>query len=207
MIIYIWCILKGMVPNVGGNERKLQLKQHVRHGRSYVVPIVKRTATLPSMVRSYSTWCRSVRNATRCSKDVFKCKLDEQLSKIPDEPQIRTYTAWRRANSNRWYLCSIPPGTTIVSDLWRAYNTIGMLGYNHLTVNHSENFVDPVTGGHINLVDAGKTEKQERMRYCEGVDRELPRRIYVATSLWGQSVPKYYRSYTGRVSTVTLWNV
>uniref|UniRef100_A0A914PNS1 ISXO2-like transposase domain-containing protein n=1 Tax=Panagrolaimus davidi TaxID=227884 RepID=A0A914PNS1_9BILA len=40
---------------------------------------------------------------------------------------------------------NIAPGTTIVSDLWRAYFRIGELpdGYRHLTVNHSLNFVNP----------------------------------------------------------------
>lgn len=39
----------------------------------------------------------------------------------------------------------IQPGTTIVSDLWRAYAGIDTLpeGYTHWTINHSENFVDP----------------------------------------------------------------
>ena len=36
----------------------------------------------------------------------------------------------------------IKPGTTIISDCWKAYNCLGNKGYKHLTVNHSYNFVD-----------------------------------------------------------------
>lgn len=37
----------------------------------------------------------------------------------------------------------IEQGTTIISDKWRAYFPIGSIGYDHLSINHSLNFIDP----------------------------------------------------------------
>lgn len=48
------------------------------------------------------------------------------------------------------------PGSVIISDLWRAYFRIEELpyGYRHFTVNHSENFVDPLTGACTNTIES-----------------------------------------------------
>ncbi|VDL81224.1 unnamed protein product [Nippostrongylus brasiliensis] len=49
----------------------------------------------------------------------------------------------------------IRPGTTIISDSWRAYNGISSLpqGYLHLTVNHRMNFVDLNSGAHTQNIE------------------------------------------------------
>ncbi|KAL4121095.1 hypothetical protein QTP88_013669 [Uroleucon formosanum] len=48
----------------------------------------------------------------------------------------------------------IKPGTTIISDCWKAYNTLNNEGYTHMTVNHSLHFKDPETGVHSNTIES-----------------------------------------------------
>ena len=47
----------------------------------------------------------------------------------------------------------IKEGTTIMSDCWKSYNVLSELDYQHLTVNHQYNFVDPDTLAHTQNVE------------------------------------------------------
>jgi hypothetical protein len=46
----------------------------------------------------------------------------------------------------------IKQGSVITSDCWPAYGDLKEYGYTHLKVNHSESFVDPLTGATTNHV-------------------------------------------------------
>ena len=65
----------------------------------------------------------------------------------------------------------ILPGTTIVSDFWRAYLRIGQHGYHHLTVNHKLNFVDPQTLATTNHIEATWNSAKRRNRSDCGTAR------------------------------------
>jgi len=43
----------------------------------------------------------------------------------------------------------IRPGTTVVSDCWKAYDCLSSEGFVHESVNHSKNFIDPQSGAHM----------------------------------------------------------
>ncbi|XP_023209731.1 uncharacterized protein LOC111612724 [Centruroides sculpturatus] len=81
------------------------------------------------------------------------------------------------------------PGTIVVSDLWAAYNTIRNLGYQHLTVNHSINFVDPITNVTTNHVESIWQKAKEKNKRRYGTHRAMLDN-YLAKFLWRQRFQK-----------------
>ena len=45
------------------------------------------------------------------------------------------------------------PGTIIMFDKWRAYNCLPQYGFHHEKVNHSSDFVDPITGSSTQMIE------------------------------------------------------
>ena len=72
----------------------------------------------------------------RESRDTFMIPVDDRTSAICHQ---RLYT--------------VEPGTTIISDCWKAYDCLASEGYKHFKVNHKVNFVDPDTGAHTNRIE------------------------------------------------------
>ena len=80
----------------------------------------------------------------------------------------------------------ILPGTTIMSDLWAAYNTQSNQGFIYLTVNHSYNFVNSVTGAYRKCVAESQTDPQTVVRHILSITRHVLGRIHVKTKIWQQ---------------------
>ena len=77
------------------------------------------------------------------------------------------------------------PGTTIISDQWAAYNSLNTLGYMHLTVNHRQNFVDPVTGAHTQTIESFWSHSKAIFKGMRGSKRDqLPAHLDEVMFRW-----------------------
>ena len=120
MIIYVWRILEGQVPNTCFTERgsirvkqnhRLNENEEDRLGRKCDIPPLNTNSTqhvqnlreASLSVRGqklFNILPKHIRDLKGCTKDSFKTSLDQYLRTVPDEPQIQSYTLLRRAESN-----------------------------------------------------------------------------------------------------------
>lgn len=94
------------------------------------------------------------------------------------------------------------PNTTVWSDMWAAYNNLGQLGYQHGTVNHSLNFVDPVTGVCTNRVEAMWQRSKSKFKAMHGPTNRAMIPDYLAEFMWAQRFggPQAYFNFWSQVA-------
>ena len=106
-IIYLWKILENQVPQIG----ELKAIIHKRNGRLCYMSNIKSSASARIKTIRHGSFSihapqlfnslpKDIRNISGCSVDVFKRELDKYLQRIPDEPLIKGYVQFRRAESN-----------------------------------------------------------------------------------------------------------
>ena len=84
----------------------------------------------------------------------------------------------------------VGPGTTIISDKFSPYFRLNSLGYIHVMVNHSENFVVPFTGAHLNTT--------------EGVWSQIKKKLKAMSGTLKSKLPSYLGSTNSTGGNVTL---
>lgn len=65
------------------------------------------------------------------------------------------------------------PGTTVLTDGWKAYWNLNDHGYVHHDVKHCRNFVDPATGTHTNTIEGTWTHAKQAVGLRRGGRRSI----------------------------------
>ena len=101
MIMYVFKIIHGVVPNLTGERYKIKTRISERRGLECTVPsiAVYATAKFKSLVDKSFAVCgprlfncvpKDVRNSN-LSCESFKNKLDRYLASVPDKPSLPNY--------------------------------------------------------------------------------------------------------------------
>ena len=105
VIIYTWCIIENLVPNIG----TITCHHNPRQGRKCHILLVKRGPWQKAIFASFkvqgprlfNSLPGYLRDLTGCGKKKFKTELDKFLFSIPDDPLMPGYTIiMRRSETN-----------------------------------------------------------------------------------------------------------
>lgn len=84
----------------------------------------------------------------------------------------------------------VRPGSSVISDEWRAYRILPALGYNHHTVNHSRWYVDPQTGAHTQHIERAWRSYKEQVWRLRGNRTESLLSDHLAVIEWNEWLAK-----------------
>ncbi len=65
----------------------------------------------------------------------------------------------------------VQPRSVIISDSWSSYRKLSSLRFDHQTVNHSYNFLDPDTGAHTNKIEGLWSQAKRKFKEMNGCSR------------------------------------
>lgn len=88
-------------------------------------------------------------------------------------------------------LSTVRIGSTIFTDRHGGYNNLNDLGYDHYTVNHSANFVDPYTGASTNHIESIWQKLKQKHKEKYGTHR-TNLDAHLAVFMWRQRFKKIF---------------
>ena len=99
----------------------------------------------------------------------------------------------------------VRPGSIVRSDEWRSYRQIqGRTGLSHRTVNHSINFVEPITGVHNQNIESYWNVKKTLIKKMLGCQRKLLH-WYLQEYMWRDRFDRNNNAFDNIVGHINLF--
>ena len=99
----------------------------------------------------------------------------------------------------------VRPGSIVHSDEWRSYRQIqGRTGLSHRTVNHSINFVKPITGVHTQNIESYWNVKKTLIKKMRGCQQKLLH-WYLQEYMWRDRFDRNNNAFDNIVGHINLF--
>lgn len=90
---------------------------------------------------------------------LYQSRTNVRFVVVPDRKKATLHDIVRRF---------VEPDSSIHTDEWVGYKGLNDIGYMHNVVNHSQNYVDPVTGVHTQNIERAWVEEKKWMKSSHG---------------------------------------